>query len=390
MKHGLLHLIAFIGITGQAAFSASPVESYGQLRVDGKYIVSENGAPVQLTGMCLFWSQWSGELWNADVVNWLVDDWHCTVLRFSMGVPAGGYLENPVREKNRVITVVDQCIKRGVYAIIDWHVEAATPYEEQAIPFFREMAQKYGNTPNVMYELWNEPHNNSWGEVKGYADRVTAEIRKIDPDNIVCVATPAWDRQINAPLKGRVNDNNSVYVCHFYAATDGAGLRAAIDGVAGAGLPLFVTEWGTSEGTGDGRIDLASTQAFWDILDKHSIGHTNWSIVHKGESSAAITTNAPSNPTTANPWTAAHLTASGTAVRNKLRSYPTPATGTVYGSMRPAARSITTAPSTVLLLNGRAGWRIGPARPEMTTRCGTGIMVLKSSDTAVLHRQADK
>ena len=144
--------------------TATPVEAYGQLRVEGKYIVSESGQPVQLTGMCLFWSQWSGELWNPDVVDWLVDDWRCTVLRLSIGVELGGYLDNPNSEKNKVITVADRCIERGVYFIIDWHVENATMYPDQASAFFEEMAQRYGDTPNVMYELWNEPHNNPWAK----------------------------------------------------------------------------------------------------------------------------------------------------------------------------------------------------------------------------------
>jgi len=34
------------------------VEKHGQLHVQGNRIVDKNGAPVQLRGMSLFWSQW--------------------------------------------------------------------------------------------------------------------------------------------------------------------------------------------------------------------------------------------------------------------------------------------------------------------------------------------
>lgn len=334
-----------------SAYAVTPVEAYGQLRVEGRYIVSSRtGQPVQLTGMCLFWSQWSGELWNASVANWLADDWKCTVLRLSMGVELGGYLENPTTEMNRVKTMVDACIARGIYVIIDWHVENADPHETQATAFFKEMARLYGNQPNVMYELWNEPHTNPWSYVRDYANRVTAEIRKIDPDNIVCVATPNWDRLINNPVPDRVSDANSVYVCHFYAASDGVSLRSLINRCAEVGeLPMFVTEWGTSEGTGDGRIDTASTRAFWDVLDKWKIGHTNWSIVHKNESSAAITVSAPNNGN----WGDAHLTASGRFVRAKLLSYPDVTVGVRTGALRIAPPAAAPRHPLLVLVNGR-------------------------------------
>ncbi|MBM4030791.1 MAG: hypothetical protein FJ291_03300, partial [Planctomycetes bacterium] len=347
--------IAAVGVglwllsTAPFAGAVTPVEAWGQLRVEGKNIVStKTGQPVQLAGMDLFWSQWSGELWNADVVNWLVDDWKCSVLRISMGVEAGGYLENPAREKAKVITVVDACIKRGIYVIIDWHDHHAENHLAQSKAFFAEMAKRYAGKPNVMYELYNEPEWTSWDAIKNYANQVTAEIRKFDPDNIVCVATPNWDRTIEVVQNsGRVNDKNSVYVCHFYAATDNQTLRNKVERAAKAGVPIFVTEWGTSEGTGDGRIDLASTKAFWDILDRHKIGHANWSIVHKKESSAAITTKAPSNPTAANPWTDAHLTPSGKVVREKLRSYPPPGNA---ASRDPEAKSETPKPPRKLVI----------------------------------------
>ena len=326
--------------TAPSAGAATPVEAWGQLRVEGKHIVStKTGQPVQLTGMCLFWSQWSGELWNADVVNWLANDWKCTVLRISMGIEAGGYLENQAKEKAKVITVVDACIKRGLYVIIDWHDHHAENHLAQSKAFFAEMAQRYGDTPNVMYELYNEPEMTSWETLKSYSNQVTAEIRKFDPDNIVFVPTMHWDRTIEVVQNsGRVNDKNSVYVVHFYTAHDNQTHLDKIERAANAGVPLFTTEWGMSEGSGGGRIDPKNAQAFWAVLDKHKIGHTNWSIVHKDESSAAITTNAPSNPTAANPWTDAHLTPSGKLVREKLRSYPPPGNA---ASKDPEAKSET-------------------------------------------------
>src|SRR4051812_36961118 len=99
----------------------SPVARHGQLRVEGNRIVDRNGNPVVLQGMSFFWSQWMGKFYNTNVVRWLRDDWHCTVVRAAMAVEAGGYLANPEREKEKIKTVIQAAIDLGIYVIIDWH-----------------------------------------------------------------------------------------------------------------------------------------------------------------------------------------------------------------------------------------------------------------------------
>ena len=43
--------------------------------------------------------------YNTDCLEWLRDDWKCTVVRAAMGVESGGYLTNPIVEKNKIIEV---------------------------------------------------------------------------------------------------------------------------------------------------------------------------------------------------------------------------------------------------------------------------------------------
>ena len=59
------------------------VEQHGALRVSGNDIVGSHGSPVLLRGMSMFWSQWMGKYWNADVIRWLAEDWKCTVVRLA-------------------------------------------------------------------------------------------------------------------------------------------------------------------------------------------------------------------------------------------------------------------------------------------------------------------
>jgi len=71
------------------------VSEHGQLSIKGTHIVDQNGQVVQLRGMSLYWSQWQGRYYTPEVVNWLKEDWGCTVIRAAMAVDHGGYLENP-------------------------------------------------------------------------------------------------------------------------------------------------------------------------------------------------------------------------------------------------------------------------------------------------------
>ncbi len=57
------------------------VSHFGKLQVDGTHIVDQNGDPVILRGMSLFWSQWGPQFFNAECLKWLRDDWKCTVIR---------------------------------------------------------------------------------------------------------------------------------------------------------------------------------------------------------------------------------------------------------------------------------------------------------------------
>ena len=69
--------------------------------------------------MSLFWSQWYGDFWNEDCVNFLVSDWKIELLRCAMAAAHGGYEVNPSKEKAKLVAAVDASIKNGIYVIID-------------------------------------------------------------------------------------------------------------------------------------------------------------------------------------------------------------------------------------------------------------------------------
>ena len=165
-----------------------------------------------------------------------------------MGVEdPGGYLDNNVSNKNRVVTIVDAAIDEGLYVIIDWHSHHAEDNTNEAVTFFEEMADLYGEYDNVIYEIYNEPLDVSWSAtIKPYADSVISAIRAIDPDNLIVVGTPEWSQRVDLAAADPItNYSNIAYTLHFYTIYHQQWLRDRASAALDDGIALFITEWGS-------------------------------------------------------------------------------------------------------------------------------------------------
>lgn len=296
--------------------SFDPVEKNGQLRVEGNLIVNMNGYPVQLAGMSFFWSQWMDKYYNKKVVKWLKTDWKCSVIRVAMGVEAGGYLEKPEREKRKMVKMVKAAIDEGLYVIIDWHDHNAENHLKEAKAFFSEMAEKFGNYPNVIYEIYNEPLKVSWENVLvPYHNEIIEEIRKHDPDNLIICGTAEWSQKVDEPVSEPLSDINVAYALHFYAATHTQWLRNRAREALNAGIPLFVSEYGTCNSSAQGEINLTEMQEWWQLMDEYKISWCNWSVADKEETASVLKPGASRK----GKWKEKDLTPSGLLVREKIR-----------------------------------------------------------------------
>ncbi|MEP6845105.1 MAG: glycoside hydrolase family 5 protein [Panacibacter sp.] len=295
---------------------STAVEYYGALKVAGNRIVGANDSPVQLRGMSFFWSQWMGKYYNQECVKWLKGDWHCNIVRAAMAVEEGGYLTNPDAEKQKVFALVDAAIEEGIYVIIDWHDHHATDHLEQSKAFFAEMAQKYGNKPNVIYEPFNEPLQVSWSSIKSYHQAVIDTIRKYDADNLIICGTPTWSQDVDVAANDPLTGTNIAYALHFYSGTHKQSLRDKATNALNKGIALMVTEYGTTDASGDGDVNMNETNLWYAFLDQNKISSCNWSIADKNESSAALTPGASST----GGWPANFLTTSGSFVRSEMKT----------------------------------------------------------------------
>ncbi|MBB6121296.1 glycoside hydrolase family 5 protein [Nocardiopsis algeriensis] len=319
-------LLLPLSLTAPAEASATPAGTHGQLQVCGLKLCDEGGNTVQLRGMSSHGLQWYDHCLTDGSLDALATDWKADVLRVSMYIQEGGYETDPRGFTDRVHELVEEATERGLYVIVDWHM--LTPGDpmynlDRALAFFSEMAQVHAGKDNVLYEIANEPSYVDWGTIKGYAEQVIPVIRDRDPEAVVLVGTRGWSSlglsqggdhtEITADP---VDADNIMYTFHFYAATHGnyhrEGFRAAA-----RELPLFVTEFGTQEATGDGPDDFASAQAYLDLMEEEQISWVNWNFSDDFRSGAVFE---PGTCHAGGPWTGEDvLKPAGEWVRDRIR-----------------------------------------------------------------------
>ena len=310
--HGETDLGAFVDVS-----AATPVERHGALSVrDGK-IVGVHGEPVTLRGMSLFWSQWAPQYYSRETVDWLATDWKVSGVRAAIAATQqDSALTHFDRELEKASTVIEAAEANGIYVIVDWHAHEA--YPEQAEAFLTEIARRYGHLPNLIYEPFNEPLREGvdWSrDIKPYHQRMIAAIRAVDPDNLIIAGSPSWSQDVDIAATDPLVGDNIGYTLHYYAATHKDDLRRRADTAREKGLALMVTEFGLVEANGDGAIDLASSNAWWDWAEANDISWFNWSITDKDEGSAALKPGTPPSG-----WTDDDLTPSGKLLRSRLRA----------------------------------------------------------------------
>jgi endoglucanase len=303
------------------------VEYHGRLRtVPGKsYFVGEKSGEIAYPAGCsLFWSSASDKYYNASVVSNLNKQFNAQIVRCAMTAWSGwsdGYTTNPSKYKAQAETVVEAAIKTGIYVIIDWHCEGDNSgYVSQAKKFFGEMAQKYSEYPHVIYEIWNEPKNQTWDStIRPYCVQVVEEIRKYDSRNLILCGTQTWSQKVEDAAKNPIPDVNLGYVLHFYSNLHGPWLY---QNKAKLGVPVFVSEWGTPG-------QHANTQGFLDWLDANKVPHVSWSPNNKAEPLSYFDS---SSRNYSGPWEEKELTATGKVFLdiltrwngNKVSSVPSP------------------------------------------------------------------
>lgn len=305
--------------------ASTPFGQHGALHVENGKLTDADGNTVQLYGMSTHGIAWFPQYINYDSFRTLRDDWNTNCIRLAMYTAEyGGYCAGGDKEqlKQLVRDGVSYATELGMYVIVDWHILSdcdPNQNKDEAIAFFREMAEAFADNDNVLYEICNEPNGGtSWDSIKSYAEEVIPVIRAQKPDAVILVGTPTWSQEIDKAAASPLDDSNVMYTLHFYAGTHKDDLRNRLETCVQNGLPVFVSEFGMCDASGNGANDFVSTTKWLELLNKYQISFCCWNLANKDESSSVF----KASSTALSDWTDDDFNESGRWIRDYFRGMP--------------------------------------------------------------------
>ncbi len=319
-------------------------------------LCSEKGEPVQLRGMSSHGMQWPGvaTLTEANIKS-LRNDWNSNIFRIAVYVDEeGGYAYNPTHRSRFVENLVKWSAENGMYLLIDWHVltpgNPLSPIyrnrpesgKDLAADFFTYCSRRYKNQKHILYEVCNEPNGVNfenekhdgkmypeywnprvtWNEnIKPHCEAMLKIIRANDPDVVVICGTPHWSQRPQDVIGNEPKDeagkpyDNLMYTFHFYSASHNDGrhietdvkfwdvnfmqfFKEGCDSVPCIlkNLPIFVTEWGTTDAGGWKNFSPELSDMWMKIFSgdndgKQVVSWCNWNFSSEGGACAALKWN---------------------------------------------------------------------------------------------------
>ena len=151
-----------------------------ELHTEGNRILDQNGNPVLLTGVNCASLEWlSAPEKLLHTVEVALDEWNANTIRlplsqdrwFGFGGDQVGRDESGEIYRNIVDSIVKAVASRRKYIIMDLHRSNCGSWGEfisgnmpdmNSLVFWKSIAKRYGNHPNVLFGIFNEPFKVSW------------------------------------------------------------------------------------------------------------------------------------------------------------------------------------------------------------------------------------
>ncbi|MCR5474971.1 MAG: cellulase family glycosylhydrolase [Lachnospiraceae bacterium] len=281
--------LAFCPVTAKAEPDEPARPSVnGKLSVQAANLVDEAGNRIMLKGVSLHGITWYREFIDEDLFVEVSKEMNANLIRIPV------YPEEYLKDTEGCMKLVRNAIAAAkaadMYVIVDWHVLTdpdPNTHKDEAEDFFDIIAGENRDCPNMLYEICNEPNNETtWSDVRDYAYDIIPVIRDHDPASVILIGTPNYCKNLISAARNPIKYDNIMYTLHFYAGTHKSDLRREYSTVRNMGLPVFVSECGLSEASGSGEIDYSSASSWFSILEENNTSYVIWSLSNKNETSA--------------------------------------------------------------------------------------------------------
>ena len=262
----------------------------GFLSVEGTNLVNENGEKVILRGVSTHGLTWYPQFVNETLFKDISENWNCDLVRLAMY--SEDYLKNKKDNLDKLHEGIQAAIAADMYVLVDWHIlNDSNPNDNlaDAKEFFNDISLEYGECPNIIYEICNEPNGNTgWDDITEYSNIIIPIIRFNSPKALIVVGTAFYDQDLKSPTARPLAFDNVLYCFHFYTATHYENMHRSLEEAIDNGLPVFISECGISEASGDGNIDYDSAVEWFSYLHSKGISYAIWSLSNKEESASFI------------------------------------------------------------------------------------------------------
>ena len=166
-------------LSGCAVIHGSHTHAPLPLHVSGTKILDSAGRPVRLRGVNVasleFTSDGQGHILRT--VEVAVHDWHVNVIRLPLTQDrwfgrAFEQRDGAAAYRALVHQIVDYCATNQCYVILDLHWSDCNEWgknigqhsmpDTNSVVFWKNFAPEFANRPEVIFDLYNEPHDVSW------------------------------------------------------------------------------------------------------------------------------------------------------------------------------------------------------------------------------------
>jgi hypothetical protein len=306
------------GRNGPVASQTRPFDSkLGAMRLhtEGNKVLDVNGKPVWLYGVNIASLEWTnGGDHVEESVNRAIDDWKVNLIRLPLAQDRWfGKMTNQTdggaAYRALVDKLVDTCAAARVYIDLDLHWSDCGKWinqggklgqhnmpDKNSITFWQDVATRFKNHPNVIFGLYNEPHDVSfavWRDGGTATDKPARwnpsqaiviyeavglqklydTVRATGATNVVTVSGLDWGYDLSGVLQGyEIKGSNLIYETHPYPNKPNWDKKF---GDASGKYPVYVGEWGFGRRDTNG---LAYAQNLMQYAKKHELHWTAWDL----------------------------------------------------------------------------------------------------------------
>ena len=286
------------------------------LHTKGKTVLDASGKRVWLYGVNIASLEWSTTGENIEEsVNRAINDWKVNLIRLPLAQNCWfGKMTNQTDGGAAYRALVDKlvatCAAGRVYINLDLHWSDAGQWvneggksgqhsmpDKHSVLFWQDLATRYKNQPNVIFDLYNEPRDVSFAlwrdggtvterpdrKKKSGAAKVVYEapglqqlydtVRATGATNVVAVAGLDWGYDLSGVLRGyRIKGFNLIYETHPYPEKKDWDVSF---GETSWKYPVYMGEWGFPVRNTNG---LAYAGSLMKYAQKHKLHWTAWDL----------------------------------------------------------------------------------------------------------------